>query len=387
MKSLCSASQPGVFAVMALLATSYVRADVTGAILGTVTDPTGAVIVAAHVALRNQNTGLNRSAATDQNGNYQFLQVPVGQDYVVEVEAAGFQKGVQNGIVLQVNQSFRADFQLQVGTAAQSVEVSAAIMQVETNSTQLGDVIDDHKMTTLPLNGRSYLDLLGLQAGVVPTASSAANNDRKVSGNLDAGQVSVNGQRESANSFLVNGGDVEESVDNGASIVPTLDSIAEFRLLTNSFNAEYGRFSGGIVNVVTKSGTNEIHGSVYEFLRNEKLDARSYFDPERGDFKRNQFGGTIGAPVVRNKLFFFGDYQGTREIRGVSSNLVNVPSVLERTGDFSELPDDFTGSVAGSDDPALGNFPSVLTQRLGYTVKSGEAYWFLGCNINDPTTC
>ena len=126
MKSLCSASQPGVFAVMALLATSYVRADVTGAILGTVTDPTGAVIVAAHVALRNQNTGLNRSAATDQNGNYQFLQVPVGQDYVVEVEAAGFQKGVQNGIVLQVNQSFRADFQLQVGTAAQSVEVSAA---------------------------------------------------------------------------------------------------------------------------------------------------------------------------------------------------------------------------------------------------------------------
>src|SRR6058998_2736018 len=182
--------------------------------------------------------------------------------------------------------------------------------------------------------------------------------------------------------FLVNGGDVEESVQNGASIVPTLDSIQELRLLTNSFNAEYGRFSGAIVNVLTKPGTNEIHGSVYEFLRNEKLDARSYFDQERGDFKRNQFGGTIGAPVVKNKLFFFGDYQGTREVRGVSSGLINVPSVLERSGDFSELTDDFTGTVRGNDDPTVDpnrtNFPFVLTQRLGYTVATDEPYWFPG---------
>src|SRR6516165_2552510 len=136
---------------------------------------------------------------------------------------------------------------------------------------------------------------------------------------------------------MVNGGDVEESVENGASIVPTLDSIEEFRLLTNSFNAEYGRFSGAIVNVVTKSGTNQIHGSAYEFLRNEKFDARSYFDPERGVFKRNQFGGTLGLPVVKDKVFLFGDYQGTREVRGVSSGIINVPSLLERSGDFSDL--------------------------------------------------
>src|SRR4029077_11190139 len=140
------------------------------------------------------------------------------------------------------------------------------------------------------------------------------------------------------NSFLVNGGDVEESVYNGASIVPTLDSIEEFRLLTNTFNAEYGRFSGAIVNVVTKSGTNKIPGSAYESLRNEKLDARGFFDPSRGDFKRNQFGGTLGFPIVKNKLFFFGDYQGTREVRGVSQFLV-VPSLLEKTGDFSDLGD------------------------------------------------
>src|SRR5271157_5575932 len=179
--------------------------------------------------------------------------------------------------------------------------------------------------------------------------------------------MSVNGQRESANSFLVNGGDVEESVNNGASIVPTLDSIQEFRLMTSSFNAEYGRFSGAIVNVVTKSGTNEIHGSVYEFLRNEDMDARGYFDPTRSELKRNQFGGTIGTPVVKDKLFFFGDYQGTREVAGVSQ-LTTVPSNLERSGDFSDVGTTgfapLTGSVRSGN--SATNFAQVLSNRLGY---------------------
>src|SRR5262249_47734004 len=150
-------------------------------------------------------------------------------------------------------------------------------------------------------------------------SSDSAINDRKVSGNGNSGNVSVNGQREAANSFLVNGGDVEESLNNGASIVPTLDSIQEFRLLTNSFSAEYGRFSGAIVNAVTKSGTNQIHGSLFEFLRNEALDSKNYFDVgDKGAFKRNTFGGTLGAPIVKDKVFIFGDYQGTREVRGIS---------------------------------------------------------------------
>src|SRR5215467_3744723 len=180
---------------------------------------------------------------------------------------------MQSGIKLDVNQRYRADFSLKVGAINESIEVTANSAQVDTSNTQVGDVISDKKMTTLPLNGRSYIDLLGLQAGVVPIASDDAVNDRAVSGNGNSGQMSVNGERESANSFLVNGGDVEESVNNGASIVPTLDSIEEFRLLTSSFNAEYGRFAGAIVNVVTKSGTNSVHGSVYEFLRNDALDA------------------------------------------------------------------------------------------------------------------
>lgn len=316
-----------------LLLSSPVLAEVTAGVLGTVVDPSGAAVPNATVVLKNPDTGLERRAKTNGSGDYEFLAVPVGDKYSVQAEAKGFEKSVQRGIKLVLNQKYRADFKLVVGAVTETIEVRSATTQVDTSSTQLGDVIEDKKITSLPLNGRSYIDLLGLQAGVVPISSEGAVSDRDVSGNLKGGQVSVNGQRESANSFLVNGGDVEESVDNGASIIPTLDSIQEFRLLTNSFNAEYGRFSGAIVNVLTKSGTNEIHGSIYEFLRNEKLDARSYFDQERGDFKRNQFGGTIGAPVVKNKLFFFGDYQGTREVRGVSSGLINVPSLLERGGD------------------------------------------------------
>jgi len=368
-------------AVVVLLSSCVLHAEVTAGIQGTVTDPSGAIVPNATVTLKNPDTGLDRHIQTDTSGAYQFLSVPVGDKYVLEVEAQGFRKSVQTGITLLVNQKYRADFVLVVGAVSQTVDVSTTTTQVDTSSTQLGDVIESKKMTGIPLNGRSYIDLLGLQAGVIPVSSGASDHDRFVSGNQNTGQVSVNGQRETSNSFMVNGGDVEESVQNGASIVPTLDSIEEFRLLTNSFNAEYGRFSGAIVNVVTKSGTNQIHGSAYEFLRNEKLDSRNYFDQERGVFKRNQFGGTIGAPVVKNKVFFFGDYQGTREIRGLSSGLISVPSLLERTGDFSDLSTthyaDFTGTVRGDNSPT--NFAATLTNRLGYTVTPGEQYWFDGC--------
>ncbi len=378
---LSSRKAVAYLAAIVLLSSSVLHAEVTAGIQGTVTDPSGATVPNATVTLKNPDTGLERRNQTDSSGSYQFLSVPVGDKYVLEVEAQGFRKSVQAGIKLLINQKYRADFVLVVGTVSQTVDVSTTTTQVDTSSTQLGDVIESKKMTGIPLNGRSYVDLLGLQAGVIPVSSGASDHDRFVSGNQNTGQVSVNGQRETSNSFMVNGGDVEESVQNGASIVPTLDSIEEFRLLTNSFNAEYGRFSGAIVNVITKSGTNEIHGSAYEFLRNEKLDSRNYFDQERGVFKRNQFGGTIGAPVIKNKVFFFGDYQGTREIRGLSSGLISVPSLLERTGDFSDLSTTqyapFTGTVRGDNSPT--NFAATLTNRLGYTVTPGEDYWFAGC--------
>jgi hypothetical protein len=389
--------------LVCLLLPVLLNAEVTASISGVVTDPSGAIVPNAVVILRSGDTGLERKIQANAQGTYEFLAVPIGENYSVRVEAPGFRAAVQTGIKLEVNQKYRADFKLTVGAVTATVEVTGAITQVDTSSTQLGDVIGSKKITTLPLNGRSYLDLLGLQAGVVPTKSDAALTDRPVDGNGASGQLSVNGQRESANSFLVNGGDVEESVYNGASIVPTLDSIEEFRLLTNTFNAEYGRFSGAIVNVVTKSGSNEIHASAYEFLRNEKLDARGFFDPTKGDFKRNQFGGTLGFPIVKNKVFFFGDYQGTREIRGVSQSLI-VPSVLEKTGDFSDLADTgfatFNTQIPDPNNPdntiivpttvrgdnSAENFANTLTQRLGYTVSPGEPYYFLPTDIKDPNT-
>jgi carboxypeptidase family protein len=367
------------------------RADITGTILGVVTDPSGAAVPGVQVTLENPKTGFARTATTDTTGSYEFLAIPIGEGYVVGVDAKGFEKSTQTEIKLLVNQKFRADFQLVVGSVTQQVQVTASPVQAETTSTQLGDVIDDRKMTSLPLNGRSYLDLLGLQVGVVPETSGYALG-------ATSANVSVNGQRETANSFLVNGGDVMFSFNNGAAIVPTLDSIQEFRMLTNSFDAEYGRFSGAIVNVITKSGTNDFHGTLFEFLRNDKLDSRNFFDFNQvnilngqeipgsaiGAFKQNQFGYAVGGPIVKNKLFFFTDYQGTRQVRGLSSGNLTVPSSTERAGDFSDVGvtgyPALTGIVRGDNQPGVGSMNEVLTQRLGYTVTSGEPYWVQGCN-------
>ncbi len=370
--------------VLALLAgVPHAWSDVNGTILGTVSDPTGAFIMGANVTLSNHNNGVKRSTTTSDSGGYQFLQVPVGDDYEVEVEVAGFQKSVQSGIKLQVNQSYRADFRLVVGTAAQSVEVSAVGVQVETASTQLGDVIDDKKMTTLPLNGRSYIDLLGLQAGVIPTTSSHMYTGSNGFGaGSVGGNLSVNGSRETANGFMVNGGDVNEGLLDGALIIPNLDSIQEFRLITNSFDAEYGRFSGSVVNVITKSGTNQLHGTAFEFLRNDKFDARGFFDPSIAELRQNQFGGTIGGHIIKNRLFFFTDYQGTRQTVG-DTTFVQVPSLAERGGDFSDVGitglGSLTGVVQGSNVPGSGAINETLSARLGYTVNSGEPYWAPGC--------
>lgn len=362
-------------------------ADVTGKVLGTVTDPSGAVVLGATVTLRNESTGLIRKFKSDSSG-YQFLTVPVGEGYEVDVEASGFRKAVRNQITLFVNQDFRADFQLEVGSASQTVVASASSMQVETVSTQLGDVIQDSKMVQMPLNGRSFVDLLGLQAGVVPQSSPAAfypGNEQPVSGNGFAGMFSVNGARESGNSFTVNGGDVENNFDNGTAIIPTLDSIQEFRLLTNTTDAEYGRATGAIVNVITKSGTNQIHGDAYEFVRNDVFDATNFFDQTKANLKQNQFGGTIGGHIIKSRLFYFGDYQGTRQTTGVS-DVTPVPSVAMRGGDFSGAAaagfSALTGAVRGGSFTNATSMNQRLSQRLGYTVNNNEPYWVPGCSGN-----
>ena len=199
-------------------------------------------------------------------------------------------------------------------------------------------------MTAVALNGRSFTDLLALQPGIVPVTTQQPDSIVMAgvsvaiapSGGLNPGNQSISGQREDANGFMVNGGDVKELMNGGTSIVPNLDSIAEFRILTNNFDAEYGNYSGGIVNVVTKSGSNELHGSAFEFLRNTALDARNFFSPERSFYRQNQFGGTVGGPIRKNRIFFFGDYQGTRQSQGVDTGLIPVPSLANRAGNLAD---------------------------------------------------
>ena len=376
-----------LLAVLVFAGPLTLLADVTGKILGTVTDPGGAVVVGATVTLQNSLTGYERTVKSDATG-YQFLAVPIGAGYEVTVDSAGFRKTVQSGITLLVNQDFRADFRLEVGATSQTVEASASTMQVETVSTQLGDVIQDTKMEQMPLNGRSFVDLIGLQTGVVPQTSPAAfypGNEQPVSGNGFGGMFSVNGSRESGNSFTVNGGDVENNFDNGTAIIPTLDSIQEFRLLTNTTDAEYGRATGAIVNVVTKSGTNQIHGDAYEFVRNDVLDATNFFDLTKANLSQNQFGGTLGGRIIKSRLFYFGDYQGTRQTAGVS-DLTPVPSTDMRSGDFSGAAaagfSALTGSVRGGSFPSATSMNQTLTNRLGYTVNNNEPYWVPGCSGN-----
>jgi len=245
-------------------------------------------------------------------------------------------------------------------------------------------------MTTLPLNGRSYIDLLGLQAGVAPTSSDKVYtyNSLNVSGNLSQGWLSVNGNRETSNGFMINGGDVNDGLLGGTTIVPNLDSIQEFRVITNSFDAEYGRFSGSLINVVTKSGTNRLHGSTFEFLRNDVFDSHSFLEPTKSELKQNQFGGTLGGRIIKNRLFFFVDYQGTRQVSGANT-FVQVPSSLERGGDFSDVGltglGQLTGVVEGSNTPGSDSLNQVLSSRLGYTVNPGEPYWFSGTDTNGHT--
>ena len=250
-------------------------------------------------------------------------------------------------------------------------------MQIDTASTQNGQVITERTILAVPLVTRSYTDLLALQPGVTPTTSGLAGSQggqfsatgftfNNVSGDLNAGNLSVNGQRESANGFLLNGTTVQEFAFSGAAIIPNLDSIAEFRIVTNNFDAEYGNYPGGQVNVITKAGANKLHGSAFEFLRNKSFDATRYFAPVKDDHKQNQFGGTIGGPIKRDKLFFFADYQGNRVVIGQSGNFgsIAVPTTAERSGDFSAVGASMTGDRPDSPcpRPATGR-PGTLRSR------------------------
>jgi hypothetical protein len=366
-------------------------AGITGSISGVVSDPNGAVVAGVTVIATEVSTNIQHTTVTDAKGFYAFPALNVG-NYNVSVSQAGFRDFLESGVVINANSAIRIDIKMEMGAVSNTVRVRSDVLQVETQSTQMGDVIEGEKITSVPLNGRSYIDLLALQPGVSPysdVATSSGSGVTSISGDMGMGLQSVNGGQPEGNGFMVNGADAEEGVHNAAAMIPNLDSIAQFRIITNNFNAEYGNFSGGQINVVTKSGTNQYHGDAFDFLRNTDLDAKNYYSPDRGVYIQNQFGGTIGGPIKKDKLFFFGDFQGTKQIIGQATNFA-VPSTEDRTGNLA----DQTASLELSDpnnpvNPGQGvqgaYFASVLSQELGYPVSSGEPYYTPGCT--DTGTC
>jgi hypothetical protein len=313
-----------------------------GRVIGRVADPTGAVISGVSVTLVNQATGVSRDTKTDEAGDYSFVEVAPGS-YRVEYSLQGFKKDVRPNVTLEVNQVLALNAILQPGGAQEVVEVTSEAPLVETTSTQLGAVVNDKAATELPLNTRDVYQLLQLQPGV--QSQLGAN---LFYGSSDAGVVTVNGGRGRSNDYMVNGGNANDVFVNLPAIQPSPDAIEEFRVLTNTFDAEYGRNSGSVVNVITKSGTNQVHGDVFDFFRNKVLNAGNYFDNASGlptaDFKQNQFGATLGGPIKKDHTFIFGSYEGRRNRQGISSGAVTLPTgQVTSTGATGELGGDFSG--------------------------------------------
>ncbi len=362
-----------------------IHADSGGGISGTVRDIGGSVIPSTAVVVRNIDTQIQQSTRTDAQGFYAFTSLPVGP-YEIEVLREGLKQYRRTSLKIDVGINLRVDVTLEMGEQFENMTVSDSGVHLETETAQMGEVMANAKITAIPLNGRSYTDLLNLQPGIIPVGSQPPNaiimagvTTAAPSGALNAGNMSINGQRETANGFMVNGSNVEENLNMGAAVIPNLDSISEFRILTNNFEAEYGNYSGGQILVVTKSGTNQFHGNVFEFVRNTSLNAKNFFSPQRAKFEQNQFGGTLGGPVRHGKIFFFTDYQGSRTTDGVETGVISVPSLENRAGNLADIRNVLTGTVTGQ------NWAQILAQRLGYGVSPGEPYYTSGCST--PAQC
>ncbi len=346
------------------------------AVSGVVNDPSGAVVAHAQLTMTDTSSGVRLIADTDREGKYSF-SAPSG-NYQLALNLAGFEP-YTTAITLG-HEPLQIDVHIALAKQSESMNVLVEAPVVDITTTQSGDILQGKQLTAIPINGRSFTDVLALQPGIVPTSSAQANavvmsgcTSTPPSGDLNAGNMSVSGQRETANGFSVNGSIVEEDFNNGTAVVPNLDSIQELTVLTNNFNAEYGNFSGGQVAVTTKSGTDQIHGSAFEFLRNTSLDARNYFATSRATYDRNQFGGTLGGPIRKNSAYYFIDYQGTEMSQGQDTGTIAVPSLADRSGNLSDLSAQLTGKVS------TAYWANQLSQHLGYAVTAGEPYYSAGC--------
>jgi len=314
--------------------------EVTASITGTISDPSGAAIAGATVTATSQERGVAYTGTTNDSGLYRISQLPVGT-YDLKVEKSGFALASHPAFVLTLNQVARVDVTLKVGQTSETVEVTGAAPVMETDTTQVDTVINAATNDNLPLASRNYVQLTLLAPGAVSTDPSSFNSGNNTGGY--GGRPLINGNREQANNFLLDGMDNNQVSDNLLGYTPAPDAIQEFNLITNNAPAEFGNFEGGIVNATIKSGTNAIHGDVWEFLRNDKLNANSWSNNlaypalPKAKIRWNMFGGTIGGPIIKNKLFFFADYQAQRFDIPSSASANTVFTAAERTGDFGAL--------------------------------------------------
>ena len=340
----------------------------TGSITGTVTDASGAVLSGAKVSLTNEATGASLSTTTGADGVYNFSPVRIG-NYKLEASSTGFKTGVQTHVVVDVSARVLSNFQLQPGSVTETVEVTSAAPVLQSQDASVGQVVDQRAVNNTPLNGRNFTFLAQLAAGVnTPQADTR--------GNASTGAFAANGNRPAQNNYMLDGIDNNsDTVDflNGTNyvVLPPVDAIQEFKVATSGFSAEYGRSGAAVLNATIKQGGNDFHGAVWEFFRNDKLDAADYFEDangiKKGVLRQNQFGGMLGGPVIKNKVFFFADFEGLRRIQGTVEQ-GSVPTLAERTSGFTDL----------SDLIALQSSSGSLTDQLGRTMPYGT--------ILDPAT-
>jgi len=344
-----------------------------GAIVGTVTDPTGARIANAQITITNVDTGQPDRITTDDEGNYSAKLLKIGT-YSVAATKQGFERTVQPSVDVAVNQSVRVDLVLNLGATSETVEVKGAAPLLQTESSSLGTIETEQRISDLPLNGRDFIQLAYLGPGA-NGGQSGSNASGNVFENERADEaISVNGLRVSNNNFLLNGVDNNEFGLGGVIVLPPPDAIQEFKTEENSMSAEFGR-GGAAVNVVLKSGTNQVHGGLYEFIRNDKLDAVNYFNQGQQPFKRNQFGGLLGGPIQKNRTFLFGDYQGSR-VRQSIPYLSTVPTVAERAGNFTDRLTGQTFSPCATPSPAdtfdTGTIFNPFSTNTNYQCADGS---------------
>ena len=367
-----------------LLALATWAQDATGTIAGNITDASGAVVPGAMVTVTNLDTRTTKKAVSNSQGFYQVLQLPIGH-YEVSIEASGFSKGIARpAAAVEINQTLRVDMTVEIGAATTSVTIQDQARGVETANSTVGGTVTGEAIFELPLNGRNTLDLLATQPGVTIT-----NPDSGAAGNY-----SIGGGRTDSVTYLLDGGLNNDLLDNSIVVNPNPDAVAEFRVLESTYAAEYGRNAGGIVSVVSKSGTNQFHGTLYDYVRNTDFDANDFFNNQQGlpraVLQRNQYGGTFGGPILRNKLFFFFSYQGQKQTQVQLQGQVTTYTPAETQGNFSQ-------AVNGGPDPAVVAFlqanpyyqpnPTLAAQGIinpGSIDPVAQAYFKYGLDSHVP---